>query len=135
MARAFIDSLLPDEEYNCQKKLLELHLECLVVPAANAAKEAGELINNLPELWQKANAGERRNIVLSLLDAVYVDAKKYKNIVAIKPKPPFRPIFQVAVSKKGSAIRIINEPLKGSSVFMVETGEAPSLARTRLCFA
>ncbi len=52
-----------------------------------------------------------------------MDAKKYKTIVAIKPKPPFRPIFQVAVSKKESPIRIINEPLKGSSVFMVETGE------------
>ena len=58
-----------------------------------------------------------------MLDAVYVDAKKYKIIVALKPKPPFRPIFQVAVSKKESQIRIINEPIKGSSLFMVETGE------------
>ena len=61
-----------------------------------------------------------------MLDAVYVDAKQYKTIVAIKPKPPFIPIFQVAVSKKESDIRIINEPLetsKVSPVFLVETGE------------
>jgi len=62
-----------------------------------------------------------------MLDAVYVDAKKYRTIVAIKPKPPFIPIFQVAVSKKESSIRIINEPLETSSkvpsVFLVETGE------------
>jgi site-specific DNA recombinase len=48
-------------------------------------------------------------------------------IVAIKPKPPFIPIFQVAVSKKESSIRIINEPLETSSrvpsVLLVETGE------------
>ena len=60
-------------------------------------------------------------------DAVYVDAKKYKTIVAIKPKPPFIPIFRVAVSKKESYIRILNEPLetpsKVPSVFLVETGE------------
>jgi site-specific DNA recombinase len=40
-------------------------------------------------------------------------------------------LFQMAVSKKESSIRIINEPLKGSSVFMVETGENCSLARTQ----
>ncbi len=56
-----------------------------------------------------------------------VDAKKYKTILAIKPKPPFIPIFRVVVSKKESDIRIINEPLetpsKVPSVFLVETGE------------
>jgi hypothetical protein len=59
-----------------------------------------------------------------MLDTVYVDAKKMKSIIAIKPKPPFRPIFQVAASRAESEIRIINEPLKGSSVFLVEMGEA-----------
>jgi hypothetical protein len=29
----------------------------------------------------------------------------------------------VAASREGSGIRIINEPLEGSSVFLVETGE------------
>ena len=70
-----------------------------------------------------------------MLDAVYIDAKKYKTIVAIKPKPPFIPIFQVAVSKKESDIRIINEPLnslsKVPSVFLVETGEALPPRQTR----
>jgi hypothetical protein len=58
-----------------------------------------------------------------MLDAVYVDAKQTKSIAAIRPKPPFKPVFQVAASREGSDIRIINEPLEGSSVFLVETGE------------
>ncbi len=62
--------------------------------------------------------------MLTVLDAVYVDAKKSKSVVAIKPRPTFIPIFQVPVSKKEYNIRIINEPLKGSSVFLVETGKA-----------
>ena len=59
-----------------------------------------------------------------MLDAVYVDAKKMKSIIAIRPKPPFRPIFQVAATRAGSKIHIINEPLKGSTVFLVEAGES-----------
>jgi hypothetical protein len=98
-------------------------MESLVVPGANAAEEAGNLIRNLPGLWAATNPEERRKLLLTMLDAVYVDAKKYKTIVAIKPKPPFVPIFQVAVSRKESPIRILNEPIKGSSVFVVETGE------------
>ena len=40
-----------------------------------------------------------------------------------------RPVFQVAASRDNSDIRILNEPLNGSSVFLVETGEgrAPRL--------
>ena len=57
---------------------------------------------------------------------------KTKSIVAIKPKPPFKPVFQVAASREGSDIRILNEPLEGSSVFLVETGETLSLPGTRI---
>ncbi len=69
-----------------------------------------------------ANPVERRKLLLSMLDAVYGDAKKTKSIIAIKPKPPFKPVFQVAASREGS-ICIMNEPLEGSSLFLVETGE------------
>ncbi len=54
-----------------------------------------------------------------MLDAVYIDAKLTRSIVAIRPKPPFIPIFQVAVSKKEADIRILNERLKVPSVFMI----------------
>jgi site-specific DNA recombinase len=124
MAKAYMDGLFPDEEYQRQKKLLEMELESLVIPQANAAEEAGKLILNLPKLWANANVEERRKLLLTMLDAVYVDAKNTKSIIAIKPKPPFKPVFQVAASREGSKIRIINEPLEGSSVFLVETGES-----------
>jgi site-specific DNA recombinase len=94
------------------------------------------LIQNLPTLWSAANLEERRKLLLAMLDAVYVDAKKYKSIVAIKPKPPFIPIFRVAVSKKESDIRIINEPLETSSkvpsVLLVETEHGPVYRRNTI---
>jgi site-specific DNA recombinase len=114
---------------------MEPELESLVVPKANAAKEAGKLLMDLPRIWEKANQEERRKLLLTTLEAVYVDAKKSKSIIAIKPKPPFKPVFQVAASRKGSDIRIVNEPYQGSSLFLLETGETLSLPETTLCFA
>jgi site-specific DNA recombinase len=110
MAKAYVDNLFPDEEYHRQKRLLEMELESLVVPEANAAEEAGRLIRDLPKLWTGANLEERRKLLLTMLDAVYVDAKEEKRIVAIKPKPPFRPVFQVATTKEGSGVMLLNEP-------------------------
>jgi site-specific DNA recombinase len=124
MAKAYIDGVFPDEEYHRQKRLLEMELESLVVPEANAAEEAGRLILNLRTLWAEANTEERRTLLLSMLDAVYFDTKATKSIVAVRPKPPFKPIFQVAAAREGSGIRIINEPYLGSSVFLVEAGES-----------
>jgi site-specific DNA recombinase len=121
--------LLSDEEYQRQKKLLEMELESLVVPAANTAEKAGNLIKNLRNLWAEANL-----LMLTMLDAVYVDVKKTKSMVAIRPKPPFKPIFQVAVTKEGSDIRIVNEPIQGSPVFLVETGESQFLPEYVLKF-
>jgi hypothetical protein len=131
MGKAYVDGLFPDGEYQRQKKLLEMELESLVVPAANAAEEAGNLINNLKNLWAEATVEEQRKLLLTMLDGIYIDAKQTKSIVAIRPKPAFKPIFQVAVTKEGSNIRIINEPLQGSSVFLVETGENRTLPETR----
>jgi len=118
----FSDGFLSDEEYHRKKKLLEMELESLVIPQVNSVEEAGKLITDLPRLWKSANEEEKRKLLLTMLDAVYFDTKETKSVIAIKPKPPFKPVFQVAASRKGSNINIVSEPLKGSSLFVVETG-------------
>ena len=70
-----------------------MELESLVVPQADEAEEAGKLMLDLPMLWTKANQEERRKLLLTTLEAVYMDAKQVKSIIAIRPKPPFKPIF------------------------------------------
>ena len=86
MGKAYVDGLFPDGEYQRQKKLLEMELESLVVPAANAAEEAGNLIINLKSLWAEANLEEKRKLLFTMLDAVYVDARKTKSIVATETR-------------------------------------------------
>ncbi len=123
MAKTYIDGLLDDAEYSRQKRMLELELESLVIPEIHSAEQAGKLLQDFPRLWSLANLEEQRRLLVSMLDAVYIDTKN-NLIVAVKPKPPFRPVFQVAASREGSDIHILNEPLNGSSVFLVETGES-----------
>ena len=61
--------------------------------------------------------------------------KNTKSVIAIKPKPPFKPVFQVAARREGVVIKIINGLEKDSpspSVFLVEAGESPSPSYPKL---
>jgi site-specific DNA recombinase len=134
VGRIYVDKLISDEEYNHQLRTLNGEMESLVVPGMNAAAEAGRLISHLPELWAGANLEEKRNLLLTMLEAVYFDVKQTRSIVALKPKPPFVPIFQVAVTREGTGIHIIrnessSKNTQNSSVFIVETGEGACLKK------
>jgi len=53
-----------------------------------------------------------------LLDGVYLDAKKTKSIVSIKPKPPFIPVFKVAVLREGPTIQLYQQTRQFSELAM-----------------
>ena len=86
----------------------------LVLPSVDVAMEAGKLLETVPALWEQADLSERRRILMTMLDAVYVDTKEEKRIVAVEPKPAFRPIFQVATTREGSEVMLIKEPPEDS---------------------
>src|SRR5918992_1091575 len=118
LGQVYLDGLLEHEDYKRQKRQLEEKLQSLVVPGIDAAQEAGKLLENLPALWAAAELGERHKILLSMLDGVYVDPVEDKAIVAIRPKPAFQALFQVATTKEGSGVVLYNEKastLSGSS--------------------
>lgn len=41
-----------------------------------------------------ATPNEPRRLVLTMLDAVYVDAREKRRVVAIRAKPPFHPLLE-----------------------------------------
>jgi len=45
---------------------------------------------------------EDGKLLMAMLDAVYVDTVEEKSVVAIWPKPAFRPIFEVGTTSYGS---------------------------------
>ena len=73
LGKSYVDGLYAYGGYRRKKRSLEEKLESLVVPAIDAAKEAGNALENLPTLWEEAKLTERRKLLLSMLDAVYVD--------------------------------------------------------------
>ena len=61
---------------------------------------------------------------MTMLDAVYVECRDEKQIVAIEPKPAFRPLFEVVTTKQGSGIVLISgDPLNnlGKTVEQTKT--------------
>ena len=75
MAKTHIDGLIEDNEYSRQKKVLEMELESLVVPEVRAAEKAGKLLQDFARLWSLANLEEQRKLLVSVLDAVYIDTR------------------------------------------------------------
>ena len=109
LGQVYLDGLIPPEEYHRQKRSLEDRLASLVVPGVDAAREAGRLLENLPELWEQADVSECRKLLLTMLDAVYVDTIEEKSIVAITPKPAFIPLFEVAMTRPDSGVVLMGE--------------------------
>ena len=68
-----------------------------------------------------ATLEEQRKLLVVVHGAIHINARRIR-VIAVKPKPPVIPVFRVAASKDGSEIRIINETLKESALFLVETG-------------
>ena len=58
---------------------------------------------------EEADPADRRRFLMSMLEAVYVECKEEKSIVAIKPKPAFRPIFEIAETRARSGIILIKD--------------------------
>jgi hypothetical protein len=46
-----------------------------------------------------------------MLDGVHVDTVEEKAVVALKPKPAFKVLFQIATTKEGCGIVLYNEKL------------------------
>ncbi len=55
--------------------------------------EAGLLVKDLPRSWAAANLTERRRLLLTVLDAAYLDARGSKPVVHIRPKAAFQAVL------------------------------------------
>ena len=118
-----------------QRTLLNDALNSLAIPENDATISAGELLENLGVIWDKATLEEKHRLLRTMLEAVYVDLAASRSIVGIQPKGPFYPLFdslkrvpenkvmifrpgEVEQRKTGSSCD--REPVCG----LVETGES-----------
>jgi DNA invertase Pin-like site-specific DNA recombinase len=109
LGQVYLDNLVTPEEYQRQKRQIEEKLGSLVVPELESVQQAANLLEDLPQLWEEATLGERWKILQAMLEGVYVDPVEEKAIVALKPKPAFQGLFQIATTKEGSGVILYNE--------------------------
>ena len=115
------------DEYRRQKRQLEEKLGSLVVPGIEAAQEAGKLLENLPQLWESADLGDRRKILVTMLEAVYVETQGSESVVALRPKPAFQALFQLATTREGSGVVLCAENEKAPELVGSSDSNAPWL--------
>ncbi len=100
LGQVYLDGLIGQDEYRSQKRDLDEKLRTLVVPEVDAATAAGELVENLPALWERADLSQRRKILMTMLDGVNGDTVQNKAIVALRPKPAFRALFHAGYQQR-----------------------------------
>ena len=133
LGRSYIDGVIDDGEYNIQRKLLQHALESLVIPEADAALQAGELLESLGLIWDKATDEEKHRLLSGMIEAVYIDLAASRSIVGIQPKPPFYNLFESLKHLPDNKVNVFSPGIKqketGSGIAqepdyaMVETGE------------
>ena len=62
---------------------------------------------------------------MTMLDVVYVDTVEEQRVVAIRPKPAFRPLFEIATTREGSGIVLVTEKREDEDGQVARTTEAP----------
>ena len=109
LGQVYLDNLVDYEEYSRQKRQLEDRLSSLRVPGVESAEVAGKMLESLPQLWAKADLSQRREMLTTMFEAVYVECKEEKSIVAIRAKSAFRPLFEIASTIEGSQVVLVVE--------------------------
>ena len=88
-------------------------------------------MHRLPELWAGATPEERHDLLATILDGVYVDIKETRTVVGLKPKAPFKAVFQVATAREGSGVALLSkacpEPVERRQPSAESPGADPSL--------
>ena len=84
LGKAYADGAFTDNEYKERLADIDRQLEQTSTVTPPDIEEAVELFSNLPMLWNEATTEERRTLLKSLVELVYVDIKT-KQVSAIKP--------------------------------------------------
>jgi hypothetical protein len=124
LGKAYADGAFSDNEYKERMADIDRQLEQTSIVMPPDIEETVELFSNLPVLWNEATTEERRTLLKSLVELVYVDIKT-KQVTAIKPTPACRALYGVGI-KAGpdTPVKLILSGKTPILLEMVETGEA-----------
>jgi len=90
----FVLGDITEEEYKSRRQELKRQLDALTPPAMPDLEQAAQLLDNIGNIWQRANDDERHKLLHAMLEAVYLDSEAGP-VVGIVPKPDLAPLFSV----------------------------------------
>lgn len=90
----FVLSDLLEVEYRMERDRLRAQLLALTPPVMPDLEWAAEILQDFGRIWEAATPKERRQIIHTLLEKVYLDAERGP-VVAIEPKAEFAPLFKM----------------------------------------
>jgi DNA invertase Pin-like site-specific DNA recombinase len=86
LRQLFLMGDLPEASYKSERDALKAQIATLHPPQMPDIEAAGALLADFRQIWQLATDTERRDLIRSLLEAVYLD-KEQGPVVAIEPRP------------------------------------------------
>jgi len=95
-ARAYADGAYTDDEYKRRLAEIDHQIQQAISITPPDIEDAIKLFEDIPMLWNEATPEERRTLVKSLVELVYVDIQT-KRVTAVKPTPAFRALFGVGI--------------------------------------
>jgi hypothetical protein len=98
---------LLEAEYRMERDRLRAQLLALTPPAMHDLEGAAEILQDFERIWEAATPKERRQIVYTLLETVYLDADRGP-VVAIEPKAEFAPLFETMAAGEGEQSEIVD---------------------------
>jgi hypothetical protein len=94
LKRLFVLGDLLETEYRMERDRLRAQLLALTPPAMPDLEWAAEIVQEFGRIWEVATPKERRQVVHTLLETVYLDVDRGP-VAAIEPKAEFAPLFEM----------------------------------------
>ena len=71
----YLDGNLSTERYHLIKSNAEAEMDSVYIPELDDAQEAAKLLQDFNALWRAATASQRNRLLLTILEAIYVDVE------------------------------------------------------------
>ena len=106
---SFRKRTMTQEEFDRELEEIDAKLRMAQISTPIEMDDVAELLENLAELWGEATADERRRLLKTLVEAVYVDIKS-RRIVAIAPVPAFVTLLESAIERTAGCPAVLIGP-------------------------
>ena len=99
----YLEGDITKKFYDDNKRDMQERLDTLVIPEVDITVMAGEMVENLGELWKEADIQGRNQLLTSMVHAVFIDAES-KTIAGVLPRPGFREVLLCVDGSEGITI-------------------------------